>query len=95
MMMGETEASSHGLVSTVPIILAVKYFRSVPPPSEGLYPYPCIHFRKFFFKTHYEKVIALFHFVGSKLFFSCRTKCYGAQCLPFNHTVSNPIVVVH
>ena len=47
------------------------------------------------FKTSYEKVKTHFHFEGSKVFFLLdRTKCYFAQCLPLNLTVSIAIVVV-
>ena len=48
-----------------------------------------------FFKTNYEKVKTLFNFILRGLkYFCCRTKCYFAQCLPLNMTVSAPIVVL-
>ena len=51
-------------------------------------------FEGFFVKTTYEKVKTLFHFKGSKVFFRYHTKCYFAQRLLLNLTVSTPIAVV-
>ena len=48
--------------------------------------YSSLNDRRFFFKTNHKKVKRRLHFEGSKVFFCCPTKCYFAQCLPFNLT---------